>query len=63
MSVMDQQQLSKVESAVQDCLDECRASHTPFTLLAVWLEKLKSDPAWSDSELREFQLRVVRVLM
>ena len=60
---MEQQQQSKIESAVQDCLDECRASPTPFTLLAEWLENLKSDPDWTEAERREFKLRVVRVLM
>lgn len=60
---MEQQQQSKIESAVQDCLEECRASQTPFTLLAEWLEDLKSDPAWTEAECREFRVRVVRVLM
>lgn len=63
MAIMDQQQLTKVESAVQECLDECRDSHTPFTQLAHWLDRLKSDPAWGAAELREFQLRVVRELI
>lgn len=60
---MEQQQQPKIESAVQDCLEECRASSTPFTLLAEWLESLKKDPTWTEAELREFKLRVVRVLM
>lgn len=63
MSAMEQQQQTKVESAIQSCLDECRASHTPFTLLAEWLDNLKADPSWSEAELREFQVRVVRILM
>ncbi len=60
---MEQQQQSKIESAVQECLEECRASNTPFTHLAERLEYLKSDPDWTDSELLEFQRRVMRVLI
>jgi len=60
---MEQQQLTKVESAVRDCLDECRDSQTPFTQLAHWLDRLKADPTWSDGELRDFQVRVVRDLI
>ncbi|MCE9608150.1 MAG: hypothetical protein K8U03_24970 [Planctomycetia bacterium] len=63
MAIMDQQQLTKVDAAVQECLDACRESHTPFTHLASCLEKLKADASWSEDELREFQLRVVRVLL
>lgn len=63
MLLMEQQQQTKIESAVQDCLEECRASNTPFTRLAERLEELKSDPAWTEEERREFKLRVVRVLM
>ncbi len=63
MPGMEQQQTSKVESAVRECLDECRDSQTPFTQLAHWLDRLKADPNWSDVELREFQVRVVRVLL
>lgn len=60
---MEQQQQSKIESAVQDCLEACRATTTPFTLLAEWLEDLKRDPAWTETERREFKTRVLRVLM
>lgn len=63
MDQEQQQQLTKVSSAVQECLDECRDSHTPFTQLAHWLERLRADKTWADEELREFQMRVVRELI
>jgi len=60
---MDEEQLAKIESAMAECLELCRATDRPFMRLTAFLDKLKADTTWTDAERIELQTRVIRVLV
>lgn len=48
-----EQRLFKVMSAVRDCLQTCGRSPSPHETLGRFVDRLKSDPCWNDSEVQE----------
>lgn len=50
-----EQRLFKVMTAVRDCLDSCQRSPQPSEALTRYVQRLRSDPCWNDSEVQEVE--------
>ena len=48
-----EQRLFKVMSAVRDCLQTCGRSPAPKEALGRYVDRLRNDPCWNDSEVQE----------
>lgn len=51
----------RINGAVRDCLDACRAAEYPIAHLAVFLRRLKA-AGWEDADLRRVERTVVKIL-
>lgn len=54
---------SKISKAANICLTRTLGTNRPFFQVKSYIEELKSDPNWTDSEIVEVQTRVIRDLM
>lgn len=50
-----EQRLFKVMTAVRNCLDSCERSPQPTEALSRFVEHLRRDPCWNDSEVQEVE--------
>lgn len=48
-----EQRLFKVMSAVRDCVQACGRSPSPNETLGRYVDRLRKDPCWNDSEVEE----------
>jgi hypothetical protein len=53
---------SKLNHAVEDCLQACHESDRPFSALAAHLEQLKADGDWNEAELIKVELATLSIL-
>jgi hypothetical protein len=53
----------KIDSGVSECLQQCKASRTPWTTASQFVETLKQSSSWADYEIIELQTRVIRALL
>jgi hypothetical protein len=53
---------AKVNQAIQRGLELCRRSTAPVVSLAQYLDELRSDPAWSESSIRNVESGIRHVL-
>ncbi len=53
---------SKINNAIRDCLQRCYKSSNAIPRIAEFLDALRSGGGWQDSELREVEARVRRIL-
>ena len=60
---MNAEHTAKIESALQICLKECRKTDRPFTRVSEFIQTLRADAAWNDSEIIDLQTRVIRALL
>lgn len=54
--------VSKINDAVRDCLDQCYPSPQPLATLAAYLIKLSNSPNWKQEEIDAVEGGVVRML-
>ena len=59
---MTEDQILKIETALDLYKDECLGKVLPYTALSRFLETLKADSLWTDEEMTELQIRVLRLL-
>jgi hypothetical protein len=57
---MDQDKISR---ASENCLNNALQTNRPFVHVRTFIDGLKKDPSWSDSEIIELQTGVIRALM
>jgi hypothetical protein len=60
---MNAEQTAKIESAVANCLEECRATDRPYSRVTEFIAGLQGDPDWTPQEVIELQTRIIRVLL
>ena len=60
---MDPKLTPKMEANVRACLKDCDASAAPYEVVNEYLENMKASPHWTDTEIGEFQTRVLRALL
>jgi hypothetical protein len=53
----------KMEANVLACLKDCDASAAPYDVVAEYLDNMKASPNWTETEMGEFQTRVLRALL
>jgi hypothetical protein len=53
ITMTHEQRLFKVMSAVRDCLQTCGRSPAPKEALGYYVDRLRKDPCWNDSEVQE----------
>ena len=46
---------SKIEAGVDDCLQQCRESTSPWKTASKFIDDLKKSPDWTDGEILELQ--------
>ena len=54
--------LFKTMSAVQSCVKECLHSDSPFTALSSYLQRLRRNPEWQETEVAEVETVARRAL-
>jgi hypothetical protein len=57
------EQNSKIDAGVASCLDHCHDPTRLFTSVSSFVKKLKANQGWTDEELSELQIRVIRILL
>ena len=60
---MDPKLTPKMEANVLACLKDCDASAAPYEVVTEYLENMKASPHWAETEIGEFQTRVLRALL
>jgi hypothetical protein len=53
---------SRINEAVQECLNECYSSPNPLVTLVSFANRLKKDDDWQPSEIEQVQTTVRRIL-
>jgi hypothetical protein len=53
---------TKINTAIHDCLNECYKSENPLAVVAAFVERLRADPTWNDSEIEDFEVAIRRIL-
>jgi hypothetical protein len=53
---------AKISAAVRDCLDQCQRTEYPLANLDVFLEGLRVDPSWNESDVQQVETTVRRML-
>ena len=54
--------LFKTMSAVQSCVKECLHSDSPVTALSSYLQRLRRNPEWQETEVAEVETVARRAL-
>jgi hypothetical protein len=57
-----EEQLLKTMSAVQGCLGECLRDQSPQSALARYLQNLRRNPQWNETEVAEVESAARRAL-
>ena len=52
----------KIQSAVQECLDDCYSSSNPLDVVAQYMDRLRRNPLWNDAEIDRVELAVHQML-
>jgi hypothetical protein len=53
---------SRINAEIHSCLDRIESGATAIAHLADSLNRLRSDPSWTDQEIREVEFGVRRIL-
>jgi hypothetical protein len=53
---------SKLNQAVEDCLQACHDSDHPFSALAAQIEALKAKGDWNEAELAKVEMATLSIL-
>jgi len=61
--MLNAEQQARIESALSDCLSECRVTDRPYSRISAFIADLQSDSEWTTSEVIELQTRIIRVLL
>jgi hypothetical protein len=57
-----EERLFKTLTALKTCLQECRQDPNPQRALGDFVSRLKFDPTWQDSEVREVEAAAQRII-
>jgi len=60
---MNAEQHAKIRAGLKDCLEHLRGSKVPYTRLKKYIAALKTNPAWTATEIIELQTQVIRALL
>lgn len=52
---------TRINQAIQECLNQCRGSDVPLARLARFSEELRQS-GWKDADIRAVEMAVVRLL-
>ena len=52
----------KINKAVADCLAQCYAQSSPFSTVVSYLNNLRNQPGWQESEVLSVERTVLRML-
>ena len=55
-------ELTKINAAIRDCLDQCYGNKAPLTWVAAYLEHLRRSEDWSEEEVKEVETAVLKML-
>jgi hypothetical protein len=59
---VNQTTVARINTAINDCLNQCYATDMPLATLARYLEALRTNCRWNDHEVEEVELAVLRIL-
>lgn len=54
---------TRINAAIRECLDALRPGWSPLAHLAAYLERLRSEPGWSEQEIIEVETAVRRIVV
>jgi hypothetical protein len=54
--------VARINTAINDCLDQCYAADMPLASLARYLESLRTNCRWNDHEIEEVEHAVLRIM-
>lgn len=54
--------VTRINSAISDCLGRCYGAELPLATLAQYVEQLRASSSWNDHEIEEVELAVLRIL-
>jgi hypothetical protein len=57
-----EERLFKTLTALKSCLQECRQNSNPLKALGDFVSRLRFDPTWKDSEVREVEAAAHRII-
>lgn len=53
---------TRIHIATQECLQRCNKSASPLAELSAFSERLRAEPGWTEPEIRDVEVRVLRLL-
>jgi hypothetical protein len=59
---VNQNTVARINTAINECLNQCYATDMPLATLALYLESLRTSCRWNDHEIEEVELVVLRIL-
>jgi len=60
---MSPEQNAKIDAGVTACLERCQDPSRIFTTVSAFIQELRAEQEWTDAELSELQIRVIRILL
>jgi len=59
---MTAETLTRINTAIKDCLAQCYGADNPIARLAQYVQRLHSDRRWTDREITYFEIAVLKLL-